>query len=89
MDLPKFLASMVDRHLVSRMSKNVKYQEPSVQPIFFTHLYEYTDQMDMHDFNTPDPPYYRPQTKFAKVMFSQLSVIMSTGGCLGPCPGGV
>ena len=25
--------------------------------------------------------YYRPQTKFAKVMFLQVSVILSTGGC--------
>ena len=53
MDLTKYLAPMVDR---SRLSKNDKYQEPLVQPIFFIHLYEYTDQMDVHDFNTPDPP---------------------------------
>ena len=34
-------------------------------------------------------PSYRPQTKFAKVMFLQVSVILSTGG--GACvvaPGG-
>ena len=35
------------------------------------------------------PIYYRPQTKFAKVMFSHVSIILSTGGgCLGPGPGG-
>ena len=35
------------------------------------------------------PINYRPQTKFAKVMFSHVSVILSTGGrCLGPRPGG-
>ena len=33
--------------------------------------------------------YYRPQTKFAKVMFLHVSIILSTGrGCLGPHPGG-
>ena len=33
--------------------------------------------------------YYRPQTKFAKVMFLHLSVNLFTGGtCLGPGPGG-
>ena len=32
---------------------------------------------------------YRPQTKFAKVMFSHVSVILSTGGCLGPHLGAV
>ena len=35
--------------------------------------------------------FYRPQTKFAKVMFLHVSVILSTGregGCLGPDPGG-
>ena len=33
--------------------------------------------------------HYRPQTKFAKVMFLHVSVILSTGGlCLGPGPGG-
>ena len=34
---------------------------------------------------------YRPQTKFAKVMFLHVSVILSTGGCLlqgGVCSGG-
>ena len=36
--------------------------------------------------------HYRPQTKFAKVMFLHLSVILfrgEGGGCLGPGPGGV
>ena len=46
---------MVDR---SGLSKNVKYQEPSVKPIFFIHLYEYAEQRDMYDFNTPDPPLF-------------------------------
>ena len=32
--------------------------------------------------------YYRPQTKFAKVMFSQVSVCPQ-GGNLDLCPGGV
>ena len=32
--------------------------------------------------------FYRPQTKFAKVMFLHMSVILSMGGCLGPYPGG-
>ena len=32
---------------------------------------------------------YRPQTKFAKVMFLHLYVILPMGGCLGPGPGGV
>ena len=31
--------------------------------------------------------HYRPQTKFSKVMFSQVSV--HGGGALGLCPGGV
>ena len=31
---------------------------------------------------------YRPQTKFAKVMFLHLSVILFTGGGLGLCAGG-
>ena len=31
--------------------------------------------------------YFRPQTKFAKVMFLDVSVILSTGGCL--LPGGL
>ena len=31
---------------------------------------------------------YRPQTKFAKVMLLHLSVILFTGGCLGPGPRG-
>ena len=29
--------------------------------------------------------YYRPQTKFAKVMFLHLSVILFTGGCMPQC----
>ena len=33
--------------------------------------------------------YYRPQTKFAKVMFLHVSVILSTGGGVSrPIPGG-
>ena len=32
--------------------------------------------------------YYRPQTKFAKVMFLQVSVILSTGGACVVAPGG-
>ena len=35
-----------------------------------------------HDF-------YRPQTKFAKVMFLQVSVILSTGGACMVARGGV
>ena len=31
---------------------------------------------------------YRPQTKFAKVMFLQVSVILSTGGVCVVAPGG-
>ena len=33
------------------------------------------------------PSFYRPQTKFAKVMFLQVSVILSTGGVRGCSPG--
>ena len=32
--------------------------------------------------------YYRPQTKFAKVMFLQVSVILSTVGACVAAPGG-
>ena len=32
--------------------------------------------------------FYRPQTKFAKVMFLQVSVILSTGGGMCGCSGG-
>ena len=35
----------------------------------------------------PSPNFYRPQTKFAKVMFLHVSVILSTGG--GACSRGV
>ena len=34
------------------------------------------------------PYFYRPQTKFAKVMFLQVSVILSTGGACVVGPGG-
>ena len=34
------------------------------------------------------PGYYRPQTKFAKVMFLHVTVILSTGGSPGPYTGG-
>ena len=33
----------------------------------------------------PASIYYRPQTKFAKVMLLHLSVILVTGGCLPQC----
>ena len=43
-------------------------------------------------FNRSGIHFYRPQTKFAKVMFLHLSVSHSVqgggGGCLGPHPGG-
>ena len=38
-----------------------------------------------HSYELVTSPGYRPQTKFAKVMFLHLSVILFTGGCLPQC----
>ena len=48
-------------------------------------MYYGKTRVDLHGENENYPNLYRPQQSWAKVMFLQASVILSTGGCLPQC----